>query len=181
MGLIAKINFLCFNAHAVRNPSSLRYIRHASDILKAYCIFQKEWNTVTSVYTQVEYLWHWHVARAWALSLPILNTWSTYVITITFLLSLRPNAPFLTWTTSDCEQWLSFLGLTQYSAALRCWCSSASNHLSRATPAQLDKQLGVRHPLHRKKLQLAIAARMGAEGTLGTNSPGDCQTLLSYC
>ncbi|KAF2356193.1 Sterile alpha motif domain [Trinorchestia longiramus] len=78
----------------------------------------------------------------------------------------QPSSPFESWSGSECEGWLGYLGLAQYSAALRCWLGSdPGHHLSRATSAQLDKQLGVRHPLHRKKLQLAIEARMGVDGS----------------
>ncbi|KAA0185911.1 hypothetical protein HAZT_HAZT007080, partial [Hyalella azteca] len=68
---------------------------------------------------------------------------------------------------------MTALGLSQYTTALRCWLGDPSNHLSRATSSQLDKQLGVRHPLHRKKLQLAIASRMGSYPSLAATSPSE--------
>lgn len=57
------------------------------------------------------------------------------------------------------EAWLGGLGLSQYCAAVRCWTENG-HHLSQVTPQQLERELGLRHPLHRKKLQLAIAARL---------------------
>lgn len=49
--------------------------------------------------------------------------------------------------------------MSQYCASVRCWTENG-HHLSQATPQQLERELGLRHPLHRKKLQLAIAARL---------------------
>ncbi|XP_069979240.1 uncharacterized protein [Penaeus vannamei] len=71
----------------------------------------------------------------------------------------EPGEPFTSWSTETMEAWLGGLGLSQYCAAVRCWTENG-HHLSQVTPQQLERELGLRHPLHRKKLQLAIAARL---------------------
>ncbi|KAB7506392.1 Liprin-beta-2 [Armadillidium nasatum] len=42
----------------------------------------------------------------------------------------------------------------------------AGNHIAFATPHHLEKDIGVRHPLHRKKLQLSIMNRMSENNHL---------------
>ncbi|XP_042890730.1 liprin-beta-1-like isoform X6 [Penaeus japonicus] len=71
----------------------------------------------------------------------------------------EPGEPFTSWRPETIEAWLGGLGLSQYCASVRCWTENG-HHLSQATPQQLERELGLRHPLHRKKLQLAIAARL---------------------
>lgn len=69
---------------------------------------------------------------------------------------------FSNWGVATMEAWMNTLGLGQYCPGMRSW-SSSGHHLSKATPHHLERDLGVRHPLHRKKLQLAIAARLSGE------------------
>ncbi|XP_078139086.1 liprin-beta-2b isoform X2 [Centroberyx gerrardi] len=63
--------------------------------------------------------------------------------------------PFSKWTTEQVCDWLEENGLGQYGILARHWVTSGQTLLS-ATPQDLEKELGVRNPLHRKKLQLAI-------------------------
>lgn len=72
----------------------------------------------------------------------------------------EPSEHFSTWNIETVEAWLGALGLSQYCTAVRSWSGGSGHHLSRATPHQLERDLGLRHPLHRKKLQLAISARL---------------------
>ncbi|XP_050731379.1 liprin-beta-1-like isoform X5 [Eriocheir sinensis] len=74
----------------------------------------------------------------------------------------EPSESFDKWSFEMLEKWLGVLGLSQYSSPLRSWTLSG-HHLSRATPQNLERELGIRHPLHRKKLQLAISARMSGD------------------
>merc|ERR1711962_1811766 len=60
------------------------------------------------------------------------------------------------------DSWLSSLGLNQYIAAVRSW-TEAGHHLSKVTSHQLERDLGFRHPLHKKKIQLALSARLSGE------------------
>ena len=74
----------------------------------------------------------------------------------------RPGESFDKWSIVTVESWLGALGLSQYGSALRSWTHSG-HHLSKATPQNLERELGIRHPLHRKKLQLAISARLSGK------------------
>ncbi|XP_069479697.1 liprin-beta-2 isoform X7 [Ambystoma mexicanum] len=66
-----------------------------------------------------------------------------------------PNAPFSQWNNEQVCSWLEDFGLVQYVMFARQWVSSGQTLLT-ATPQELEKELGVKHPLHRKKLQLAV-------------------------
>ncbi|KAK8402544.1 hypothetical protein O3P69_000746 [Scylla paramamosain] len=74
----------------------------------------------------------------------------------------EPGVSFDKWSVETLENWLGALGLSQYCTALRSWTHSG-HHLSKATPQNLERELGIRHPLHRKKLQLAISARLSGD------------------
>ncbi|XP_041445834.1 liprin-beta-2 isoform X4 [Xenopus laevis] len=65
------------------------------------------------------------------------------------------NAPFAQWSNEQVCSWLEDLGLGQYLIFARQWVSSGHTLLM-ATPQAMEKELGIKHPLHRKKLQLAI-------------------------
>ncbi|KAM4617497.1 liprin-beta-2 isoform 2-T2 [Discoglossus pictus] len=67
------------------------------------------------------------------------------------------NAPFAQWSNEQICNWLEDFGLGQYVIFGRQWVSSGHTLLT-ATPQALEKELGIKHPLHRKKLQLAINA-----------------------
>ncbi|XP_073515104.1 liprin-beta-2 isoform X8 [Phyllobates terribilis] len=67
------------------------------------------------------------------------------------------NAPFAQWSNEQVCNWLEDFGLGQYVIFARQWVSSGHTLLT-ATPQTLEKELGIKHPLHRKKLQLAIGA-----------------------
>ncbi|KAK2841832.1 hypothetical protein Q5P01_012032 [Channa striata] len=63
--------------------------------------------------------------------------------------------PFSKWSTEQVCGWLEDIGLGQYSIHGRHWVTSGQTLLS-ATPQELEKELAIKNPLHRKKLQLAI-------------------------
>ncbi|XP_040265191.1 liprin-beta-2 isoform X3 [Bufo bufo] len=67
------------------------------------------------------------------------------------------NAPFAQWSNEQVCNWLEDFGLGQYVIFARQWVTSGQTLLT-ATPQSLEKELGIKHPLHRKKLQLAISA-----------------------
>ncbi|XP_044126577.1 liprin-beta-2 isoform X6 [Bufo gargarizans] len=67
------------------------------------------------------------------------------------------NAPFAQWSNEQVCNWLEDFGLGQYVIFARQWVTSGHTLLT-ATPQSLEKELGIKHPLHRKKLQLAISA-----------------------
>ncbi|KAG0711689.1 Liprin-beta-1 [Chionoecetes opilio] len=82
----------------------------------------------------------------------------------TFFAVTRPSSSFDRWSMETLETWLGAQGLTQYCSALRSWTLSG-HHISKATPQNLERDLGIRHPLHKKKLQLAISARLTGDQT----------------
>ncbi|XP_047453083.1 liprin-beta-2b isoform X18 [Mugil cephalus] len=63
--------------------------------------------------------------------------------------------PFSKWSTEQVCDWLEDIGLGQYGILARQWVSSGQTLLS-ATPQDLEKELAMKNPLHRKKLQLSI-------------------------
>ncbi|XP_018619303.1 liprin-beta-2b isoform X2 [Scleropages formosus] len=65
------------------------------------------------------------------------------------------NTPFSKWTKEQVCGWLEDYGLGQYVNLARQWVNSGETLLS-ATPQDFEKEMGIKHPLHRKKLQLAV-------------------------
>ncbi|XP_054974111.1 liprin-beta-1 isoform X2 [Sorex araneus] len=71
------------------------------------------------------------------------------------------DMPFAKWTKEQVCGWLGAQGLGCYLGAGRHWISSGQT-LLQASPQDLEKELGIKHLLHRKKLQLALQA-LGSE------------------
>ncbi|XP_059362187.1 liprin-beta-2-like isoform X5 [Carassius carassius] len=69
--------------------------------------------------------------------------------------SSRAHIPFSKWTTEQVCGWLEDIGLGQYVSLARQWVDSGETLLS-ATPQELEKEICIKHTLHRKKLQLAL-------------------------
>uniref|UniRef100_A0A8C9C489 PPFIA binding protein 2 n=2 Tax=Phocoena sinus TaxID=42100 RepID=A0A8C9C489_PHOSS len=67
------------------------------------------------------------------------------------------NGPFAQWSTERVCAWLEDFGLAQYVIFARQWVTSGHTLLT-ATPQDMEKELGIKHPLHRKKLILAVKA-----------------------
>uniref|UniRef100_A0A8D0GBY2 PPFIA binding protein 2 n=1 Tax=Sphenodon punctatus TaxID=8508 RepID=A0A8D0GBY2_SPHPU len=67
------------------------------------------------------------------------------------------NAPFAQWSNEQVCNWLEDFGLGQYVIFARQWVTSGHTLLT-ATPQDMEKELGIKHPLHRKKLVLAVKA-----------------------
>ncbi|XP_061670201.1 liprin-beta-2 isoform X2 [Syngnathoides biaculeatus] len=67
------------------------------------------------------------------------------------------NLPFSQWTKEQVCGWLEDYGLGHYVNLTRQWVECGQTLLS-ATPQDLEKEMGMKHPLHRKKLQLALKA-----------------------
>ncbi|XP_076848631.1 liprin-beta-2 isoform X3 [Brachyhypopomus gauderio] len=65
------------------------------------------------------------------------------------------TVPFSKWTTEQVCGWLEDYGLGQYVNLTRQWVASGQTLLL-ATPQEFEKEMGIKHPLHRKKLQLAL-------------------------
>ncbi|KAM9807934.1 liprin-beta-1b [Neosynchiropus ocellatus] len=71
------------------------------------------------------------------------------------------DAPFARWSKDQVCDWLQDQGLGLYVNMARVWVSSGQT-LLQASQQDLEKELGIKHPLHRKKLQLALQA-LGSE------------------
>nr|XP_057942701.1 liprin-beta-2b isoform X4 [Doryrhamphus excisus] len=65
------------------------------------------------------------------------------------------EVPFCKWTAEQTCVWLEDIGLGQYVVPAGHWLTSGQTLLS-ATPHDLEKEMGMKNPLHRKKLQLAM-------------------------
>ncbi|XP_063052496.1 liprin-beta-1b isoform X3 [Engraulis encrasicolus] len=71
------------------------------------------------------------------------------------------DTPFARWSREQVCEWLQEQGLGLYVSLARQWISSGQT-LLQASQHDLEKELGIKHPLHRKKLQLALQA-LGSE------------------
>ncbi|XP_072915903.1 liprin-beta-1b isoform X6 [Hemitrygon akajei] len=67
------------------------------------------------------------------------------------------DAPFAKWSKDQVCNWLDDQGLGMYVGASGSWITSGQT-LLHASQQDLEKELGIKHPLHRKKLQLALQA-----------------------
>ncbi|XP_059907015.1 liprin-beta-1-like [Gadus macrocephalus] len=70
------------------------------------------------------------------------------------------DPPFPQWSSDQVCGWLAAQGLGQYVAQGREWILSGQTLLD-APQSDLEKELCIRNPLHRKKLQLALRAAVG--------------------
>ncbi|KYO26349.1 liprin-beta-2 isoform A [Alligator mississippiensis] len=71
------------------------------------------------------------------------------------------DMPFAKWTKEKVCNWLQDQGLGSYINNGKHWILSGQT-LLQASQQDLEKELGIKHPLHRKKLQLALQA-LGSE------------------
>ncbi|XP_072407856.1 liprin-beta-1b isoform X9 [Chiloscyllium punctatum] len=67
------------------------------------------------------------------------------------------DAPFAKWTREQVCNWLDDQGLGMYVSGSKSWITSGQT-LLHASQQDLERELGIKHPLHRKKLQLALQA-----------------------
>ncbi|XP_036375734.1 liprin-beta-1-like isoform X7 [Megalops cyprinoides] len=71
------------------------------------------------------------------------------------------DTPFARWTKEQVCTWLQEQGLGVHVGLAKQWITSGQT-LLQASQQDLERELGIRHPLHRKKLQLALQA-LGSE------------------
>ncbi|KAI2798900.1 interacting protein, binding protein [Blomia tropicalis] len=79
------------------------------------------------------------------------------------------NLPFSKWDTNLVADWFALIGLGMYANECKRWCKNGE-HLMRATSADVEKDLGIKNALHRKKLRLAVAAMNDEEDTMLKNA-----------
>ncbi|CAL8242458.1 unnamed protein product [Merluccius merluccius] len=82
------------------------------------------------------------------------------------------DAPFSQWSNEQVCGWLQGQGLGMYVAQGQGWIRSGQT-LLQATQHDVEKELCIRNPLHRKKLQLALQA-------LGSSEEDDLQGRLNH-
>uniref|UniRef100_A0A182JI25 Uncharacterized protein n=1 Tax=Anopheles atroparvus TaxID=41427 RepID=A0A182JI25_ANOAO len=78
----------------------------------------------------------------------------------------RPDKPFREWNLDTVCQWFDHLGLSMYEEELSRWLKSSTApavELMKASPVDIEKELNLRNPLHRKKIVLAVADVSGSE------------------
>lgn len=67
----------------------------------------------------------------------------------------RPDKPFAEWDTENICDWLQDLGLDQYVGEAKRWVKNGQQ-LQESSITEIEKELNLKNPLHRKKLQLAL-------------------------
>ena len=76
--------------------------------------------------------------------------------------------PFSTLSVEEIGHWLFELGLECYAGELRKWKATGEKLLD-STPNQIEKELDIKNPLHRKKFLYAIESeRCHGAGFLGS-------------
>ncbi|GIX95862.1 liprin-beta-1 [Caerostris darwini] len=70
-------------------------------------------------------------------------------------ISQDPDIPFCRWNTDTIVEWLHKLGLSVYTGECKRWMCNG-DMLIKATATDLEKELGIKNPLHKKKLILSI-------------------------
>ncbi|KAL5007504.1 hypothetical protein ScPMuIL_016310 [Solemya velum] len=73
-----------------------------------------------------------------------------------------PETPFNRWDGDRVTAWMNDIGLNMYLIDCRRWVKNGE-HLMRASPHELEKELGIKNSLHRKKLHLALQAVTSAK------------------
>ncbi|XP_019540219.2 liprin-beta-1 isoform X4 [Aedes albopictus] len=90
----------------------------------------------------------------------------------------QPDKPLKEWNLDVLCQWFDHLGLGMYEEELRRWLKSGgAPELVRASPVDIEKELNLKNPLHRKKIVLAIAdLTEGLEGDALLKNAGKLDT-----
>ncbi|XP_028163795.1 liprin-beta-1 isoform X1 [Ostrinia furnacalis] len=99
----------------------------------------------------------------------------------------RPRMTPMPWQTTDLRQWdcettcgwLESLGLEVYAAAARSWLGGAPDArgvIAAASPQTIDKELAVKHPMHKKKIVLALTDLLGGHGDPMLTASGQLDT-----
>ncbi|XP_008192368.1 liprin-beta-2 isoform X2 [Tribolium castaneum] len=70
-------------------------------------------------------------------------------------LTVKPDKPFAEWDTENICDWLQDLSLDQYIPEAKRWVKSGQQ-LQEASITDIEKELNIKNPLHKKKLQLAL-------------------------
>lgn len=69
----------------------------------------------------------------------------------------KPDRPFDEWDIDEVCAWLDELGLGAYEEEARKWLKNGAVELVKASPVDIEKELNLKNPLHRKKIVLALS------------------------
>lgn len=75
----------------------------------------------------------------------------------------KPTTPFSEWDLDAVCLWMDELGLNCYEEEARKWLKKGAKDLIAASPIDIEKELNLKSPLHRKKITLAILDATGSE------------------
>lgn len=68
----------------------------------------------------------------------------------------KPDKPFAEWDIDAVCGWLDEMGLGCYEDEARKWLKKGAKDLVNASPVDIEKELNLKTPLHRKKITLAV-------------------------
>ncbi|OXU23679.1 hypothetical protein TSAR_010686 [Trichomalopsis sarcophagae] len=96
---------------------------------------------------------------------------------VSYIKPVQPTKPFEQLTVDDIGEWLGQLGLESYTNELKRW-GATGNKLLDASHNQIEKELDIKNPLHRKKLLYAIESeRCNGSGFLGSEKMDNTAVL----
>lgn len=78
-------------------------------------------------------------------------------------LNCERQKPFAEWSVDAVCAWFDEMGLGFYNEELRKWLKNGSVNLINATMLDIEKEINLKSPLHRKKIILAINDATGKE------------------
>lgn len=78
-------------------------------------------------------------------------------------LQQQRQRPFNEWNIDAVCAWFVELGLEFYEDDLRKWLKHGAKDLLNASPNDIEKEINLKSPLHRKKIILALAEVSGKE------------------
>lgn len=75
----------------------------------------------------------------------------------------KPDKPFAEWDIDAVCLWLDELSLGCYEEEARKWLKRGARDLVTASPVDIEKELNLKSPLHRKKICLALLDMTGKD------------------
>ena len=76
------------------------------------------------------------------------NVWTT----------ARSELPFSQWSTDEIAGWFHDMGLQLYASDIQRWVTRGKQLLE-VSPTEMEKELAIKNPLHKKKIILALEAK----------------------
>lgn len=89
----------------------------------------------------------------------------------------KPDKPFAEWDIDSVCVWLDEMGLSCYEEEARKWLKNGAKDLVKASPVDIEKELNLKSPLHRKKITLAILDMTDGESDELFRSAGKLDTI----